>query len=509
MAETNDVVIVGGGVIGTGLARELSRYKLRVTLVERNADVTGVGTRAGHSMIYRGLMLVISHVVKSYIFTEKPMEAEIGKEREKLRAAGFNLFEQVATELDIPYRWTRHLVVARNGGEVESLRRTERACTTYGVRVRWVDKNGIRAMEPNTSKDFIAGIYSDESVMVMFGPDFSIAYAENAVANGSNIMLEAEVTGVSQDGDYQVVETTKGPVRTKFIVNAAGGDADKIMDMVTDERGWERYFNASPLLILDKRLKDLVHSIVMPVPAPGTNDFALPQIHGNPYVACFDYSRGEVEDRYDTFTVGERLRNSFARAQRILPGISQSDVIASFLGTRAFVRPQDDYVLGPLKKNPRFINAVVTPPGLIAAPAVINRLVDILHEQGLPLVKKKDFNPIRKTIPQFSELPDDEKEALIAKDPGYGHVICRCETVTEGEIVEAIRRGAQTVDAIKYRVRPGMGRCQGGFCAPRVVTILARELNIPITQVTKSGANSEIVPYRSKELLPLEVTAVR
>jgi glycerol-3-phosphate dehydrogenase len=502
-----DVVIIGGGLIGTGLARELSRYKLSVTLLERNADVAGISTRSNHGLIYRGLMLVISHVVKSYVFSEMPMEAEVHKEREKIRAEGFNLFEQVAGELDIPYRWTRTLILARNDDEIEFLRRAERACTTYGIRVRWVDENNIRAMEPNISKDFIAGICSDDSVMVIFGPDFSIAYAENAVANGINIMTEAEVTGISQDGDYQIVETTKGRVKTKFVVNAAGGDADKIMDMVTDERDWERYFNSTNTLILDKRLKDLVHGIVMSTPGPGINDFVVPQIHGNPYLSFSSYSGGGVKDRYNTATTAEGINDNFTRAQRMLPSISRSDVIASFLGVRAYILPHDDYILGPVKKNPRFINAVITPPGLCAAPAVITRLVDILHDQGLPLEEKRDFNPVRKRIPRFNELPDEEKEKLIAKDPRYGHVVCRCETVTEGEITEAIKRGGRTVDAIKYRVRAGMGRCQAGYCGPQVVRILARELNIPISQVTKSGGNSEIVPYRSKEFLLTEVAA--
>lgn len=495
---TNDVVIIGGGVCGMGLARELSQYKLKITLVERGADLTGVSTKANHSLIYRGLMLVMSHVIKTHVFPDKPMEAEIGKEREKFRAAGFNLFEQVAGELDIPYKWTRTLVVARNSEEIEFLRRTERACATYGIRVNWVDEKGLRAMEPNISKDFISGIYSNDSVMVMFGPDYSMAYGENAVANGVNIILEAEVIRISPDGDYQLVETTKGPVRTKFIVNAAGGNADKIMDMVTDERDWQRYFNSTHILVLDKRLKGLTNSIVMAAPSPGVMDFVVPQIHGNPYLAFSSYGAGEVKDRYNRATTSEGLNESFTRAKRMLPSISRSDVISSFLGVREFVHPHDEYILGVVKKNPRFINAVLTAPGLIAAPAVINRLVDILHEQGLPLEKRKDFNPFRKRIRQFSELSNEEKEATIAKDPRYGRVICRCETVTEGEVVEAIRRGARTVDGIKFRVRPGMGRCQGAFCGPRVVRILVRELNVPITQVTKSGAGSEIVLSRKE-----------
>ena len=171
-------------------------------------------------------------------------------------------------------------------------------------------------------------------------------------------------------------------------------------------------------------------------------------------------------------------------------------------------RDEEEDIVEPCSTNPRFINVAVRLPGIIPSLPIARYVVNLLGDAGLELVTKPDFNPYRKAMPRFCDLPDDERAKLIAQDPRYGHVVCRCETVTEGEIVEAIRRGARSVAAVKYMTRAGMGRCQGGFCGPRVVNILARELDIPATAVTDFGTGSPIMPYRSKELLPKSTVRV-
>lgn len=193
---------------------------------------------------------------------------------------------------------------------------------------------------------------------------------------------------------------------------------------------------------------------------------------------------------------------SIRLAKRIIPRISERDIIRAYVAVRAYnTRDPEEHIIEPSSTNPRFINVVVRLPGVSPSPAIARYAVKLLGDVGLELVTKSDFNPYRKAIPRFRDLPDDARAKLIAQDPRYGRVICRCETVTEGEIVEAIRRGARTVAGVKYMTRAGMGRCQGGFCGPRVVSILARELNIPASQVVDFGTGSPVVPYQSKELL--------
>lgn len=185
-----------------------------------------------------------------------------------------------------------------------------------------------------------------------------------------------------------------------------------------------------------------------------------------------------------------------------MPEISEKDIIRAFVGLRAFnTRDPEENIVEPSSTNPKFINVAVRLPGLICAPAIAKYVVGLLGNAGLELVTNSDFNPFRNAIARFHDLSDREQDRLISQDPRYGHIICRCETITEGEVVEAIKRGAKTVAGIKYRTRAGMGRCQGGFCGPRVVTILSRELNVPITQIMDSSLGSPVVPYESKELL--------
>jgi glycerol-3-phosphate dehydrogenase len=189
-------------------------------------------------------------------------------------------------------------------------------------------------------------------------------------------------------------------------------------------------------------------------------------------------------------------------AKRYIPEISEKDVIRSFVGMRVFnTRDQEENIIEPSSTNPRFINVAVRLPGIIPAQPIARHVVELLGDAGLELVTKSDFNPYRIGIPRFRDLFDIERGKLIAQDARYGHVVCRCETITEGEIVEAIKRGARTVAGVRYRTRAGMGRCQGGFCSPRVVSILARELDIPVTQIMDSSLGSPVVPFKSKGLL--------
>jgi glycerol-3-phosphate dehydrogenase len=252
--------------------------------------------------------------------------------------------------------------------------------------------------------------------------------------------------------------------------------------------------------ILDKRLKGLLKNSIGPPPQPGGGGkiSALPS--GNIVAGFIEYT--PTSDKEDTSGRKEWSEKTIKRTRELLNGILPGDIIKSFTGIRVFnTRNPEDHIIEATKKYPNFINAVIRLPGLAASAAIAEYVVDLLGNQGLGLVKKAEYQPYRKGIPKVSELPDEERQKLIARDSSYGHIICRCEEVSEGEIIEAIRRGARTVDAVKCRTRAGMGRCQGGFCGPRVVEIIARELDIPMTEVTQKGGLSRVLLYRSKELL--------
>ena len=255
----------------------------------------------------------------------------------------------------------------------------------------------------------------------------------------------------------------------------------------------------SQMLILDKRVNLLNQSVSL-APKPGKVRTLRRTISGNIQTICSEYY--PVNDPEDTTTLMNWTDQSIAGAQEMIPSISKKDIVTSYVGVRVFnTRDPEEDILEVSKGNSRFLNAAIRLPGVSVTPAAARHIVDLLGNQGLELATKTDFNPHRKRIPKVSELPDEERKKLIAQDPRYGHIVCRCEEVSEGEIVEAIRRGARTVTGVKYRTRAGMGRCQRGFCGPRVLEILARELDIPMTTVTQMGGLSRVLLHRSKELL--------
>jgi glycerol-3-phosphate dehydrogenase len=257
------------------------------------------------------------------------------------------------------------------------------------------------------------------------------------------------------------------------------------------------------MALLDKRLeKEIMKTVncVQAVPRPGFFEGLHIQVHGNPYLMCGGYN--PVVHKEATETRREWFKESFQSGRRLMSGFSEKDVITTFVGIRSFnTRDPDDHIIEFSEEHPRFLNAAIRLPGTAIAAAVAKHVVNLLGNQGLPLVEKSDYNPFRKAIPRFSDLSDEERNALTRNDPAYGHVVCRCETVTEGEIVEAVKRGARTVQGVQFRTRAGMGRCQRGFCGPRIVEILARELGISPTEVTFKGPGSEILKYESKEIL--------
>jgi glycerol-3-phosphate dehydrogenase len=503
-----DVVIIGAGITGTTVARQLSRYKLETVVVEKGGDAGCQGqSKTAGGMIYSGMVMLMSFILKSLVAPDAPL---YDPESQKIKwlEQGFDMAPRWLEELGIEHRRLVTMVIATNREEVKALESLVKFGESIGARyasARWADKRMCLELEPHLTREVVASLYSERDLIHVSPWDIAIAQSENAKQNGVRFVFDAEVTGVLQKNGYQIVTTSRGPIKTRFIVNAAGLLADTVADM-GGARNWDLAFVRTLNPILDKRAGRLVHGCLNAPPIPGKGPICYPTLDGNLKVETGPYQL--PRDRYDLGAHPGEIRRNIMAAKRYIPEISEKDVIRSYVGMRAFnTRDQEENIIEPCRTNPRFINAVVRLPGIIPAVPIARPVVKLLGDAGLELVTNPDFNPYHKEIPRFRDLSDDERSKLIARDPRYGHVVCRCETITEGEIVEAIKRGARTVAGIRYRTRAGMGRCQGGFCSPRVVNILARELKVPVTQIMESGPDSPIVPFEAKELLREPVKA--
>ena len=501
-----EILIIGAGIIGASIARELSRYKASVTVVEKSPDSFTGQTKGSHGLVYSGrsLNMAFSLILKSVMAPGSPLW-EPDSLKIRLGVEGYELFEPLVKRLGVPYQPAKGLIIARNDEELKGLKKLYEMADLMGIKedVKWVDRHDVLAMEPKITQKVLAALYEDKWMKSIFPPEYAIANVENAKDNGVHFLYDTEVKGIRNlDGGF-VIETTKGFIRSEFIVNAAGLYADKVADMAGARDEWGLVHNRTQMSLLDKRLNgDLFKSVtcIQAVPRPGFFEGIQLQVHGNPYVFCGGYN--PTTDKEATETRREWFKENIEYGRRLIPAFSERDVITAFVGIRSFnTRDPEDHIIEFSRNHPKFLNAVIRLPGFSISAAVAKYIVNLLGNQGLHLVEKSNYNPIRKSMLRFAELSNDERDALIRRDPKFGHIVCRCETVTEGEIVEAIRRGARTVQGIQFRTRAGMGRCQRGFCGPRVVGILARELGIPMTEVTIKGAGSEILKYRSKELL--------
>jgi glycerol-3-phosphate dehydrogenase len=497
-----NVVIIGAGITGTTIARELSRYKVDAIVVEKGGgEGIQAQTKASGGMVYTGFAMLMSFILKSIMAPDAPLY-DPDSQKTKWLEQGFDMASQRFEELDVRHRKLVTLTPALDKEEVkilESLVKTAESIGTRYATPKWADRRMCSDMEPHLTKDVVAALYSEGDMMQVSPYELAIAQAENARQNGIRFMSSTEVTGVLQKNGHQIVETSQGPIKTRFVVNAAGMFADVVADM-GGARDWDLTFARNLIIVTDRRAGGLFHTFLSRPPVPGKAPIGVPTLDGNLMLSPGVYSI--PRDRYDMGAYpGEAMQNLLV-AKRYIPELSGKDVIHTYVGMRVFnARDPEENIIEPCSTNPRFINVAVRLPGIAPSLPIARYVVGLLGDAGLELTTNPDFNPFRKAIPRFRDLPESERSKLIAQDPRYGHVVCRCETITEGEIVEAIKRGARTVAGVKYMTRAGMGRCQGGFCGPRVVSILSRELNIPATQIMDSGPGSPIVPFDSKELL--------
>jgi len=481
-----NVVIVGGGIIGTSIARELSRYDLSVILVDKEADIAfGGSTKANTGIIHAG-------------YDDKP-----GTLKARLCIRGNSLWPRLASELDVPFERTGSLVVALGEDEVSTLVELKHRGEKNGVPGLEIIDNPKKLLdlECNLNEKAVAALYAP-TAGVTSPYDMAIALAENAAQNGVQIMLETRVTRVVVErNSVKGVETGKGFIETEFAVNAAGLFSDEVSAMagvdhfaITPRRG--EYF------VFDKALGNFVRHILFPIPARlGKGIVVTHTVDGNLLIGP---NANDIEDRTDLATTRDGLEEVFTGALKLVPKLSSKRdmMISNYAGLRAESNV-DDFIIAAYEEPRGFINvAGIKSPGLTSAPAIAEMVASLLSEAGLGLREKGHFNPSHRSIDRsIRELSIDKAEERIAEDPKWGHVICRCEHVTEGEIVEAIKRGATTLDGIKFRTRAGMGRCQGGFCTSHLIRIISKELGVPVTEITKRGGHSEVLPHEVKTLL--------
>lgn len=469
-----DVIVIGAGITGTFVARELARYNLKIGLIEQNNDVATGTTKANSAIIHCGY------------------DAMPGTLKAKLNVLGNPMFDQVCEELDVPFKRLGSLVVGFAKEELETLEDLYHRGLANGIKtLKILSAEQTKKLEPNLNETVQGALYAPDCGII--GPfELAVALAENAVENGAALLLNQKVTGIVQNETGFKVITPDQEIQSKYIVNCAGVFADEIYNMVTTAD-----FKITPrrgqYFLLDKTAGSFVSMPIFQCPNKlGKGVLVLPTVHGNILVGP---DAQDMADKTDLGTERERLEYIRTTARKTSDKIPFEATITMFSGLRA-TPDTGDFIIGESAKVKGFINvAGIESPGLSASPAIAARVVEIIKEISGGLEKNENFNPCRREVVIFSQLSSGEKAEIIKKDPRYGRVVCRCEQVTEGEIVDAINRkaGATTVDGVKRRVRPGMGRCQGGFCTPRVMEILARELGVDILDIVKDSKNSKIL----------------
>ena len=473
-----DVVIIGCGVVGASAAYELARYKLRVAVLEAAADIAAGTTKANSAIIHAGY------------------DPEPGTLMARLNVEGNRLTGEICEKLQVPFKRVGSLVVAFSPEQLPTLRTLYDRGSKNGVPgLRLLSGEEARAMEPGLSEEVCGALFAP-SAGIIDPWGFAIAMAETAVRGGVELRRDCPVTGIEDTGAGFVLHTPTGDVTARFVLNAAGVDADRVHEML-EPNDWQTLPSRGEYYLLDKSEHDRVSRVIFQCPGPeGKGVLVAPTIHGN--LICGPNAEA-VEDRLDLGNTAAGMAEVRAKASRSVPGVEWRQNIRNFAGLRANTT-RSDFIIEESKAHPGFIDlAGIKSPGLSSAPAIAKLAAEMLAADGLALEPDPDFVDKREHI-VFKNLSAEEKNELIRKDPRYGRVVCRCETITEGEIVAALHSPIppRSINGVKRRCNAGMGRCQGGFCGPRVQEIIARELGIDQAEVLLEQAGSTILTGRTK-----------
>lgn len=477
-----DIAIIGAGVIGASIFRELTKYDVKVIILEKERDVAMGTSKANSAIVHAGY------------------DPKQGTLMAKYNVAGSELFEELCQELEVPYKRNGSLIIGFDEEDLNTLQKLHENGIQNKVKgLRLLTAKEVLEMEPALSSDITGALYAPTGAIV--GPfEYTLALVENGVVNGGTFRTLSTVTAIEKIGKgFSLTigkEEQQEVIKARYVINAAGLYADQVHNMVC-EPSYEITPRRGQYFVLDKNQGNLVKSTVFQCPSEkGKGILVTPTVHGNLLVGP---DSEDLEDREDVGVTRYALDEIRRIASRTTNQINYRESIRNFSGLRA-LSDRDDFIVEEDKNVKGFIDvAGMKSPGLSSAPAIALDVVKLLEESGLVLSKKEYFNPYRHQI-HFMALSSEEKNQLIHKDSRYGRMICRCEQITEGEILESIHRpvGAATLEGVKRRCRPGMGRCQGGFCGPLVHGILARELGISMEEVELDQDGSYILTGATK-----------
>ena len=468
-----DVVIIGAGVSGSASARELSRYKVNACVIEKTEDVCSGTSKANSGIVHAGF------------------DAPEGSLMAKLNVEGNLMMEELSKELDFPFKKNGSLVICLSEEDMPKLKELYDRGIRNGVKeLKILNKEEVLELEPNITDDVYAALYAPTGGIVCpFG--LNIALAENANTNGIEFRFNTEAQDIEKiDGGF-IIKTNQGDIKTKYIVNAAGVYADKFHNMVSQNK-INITARKGEYCLLDKTAGNHVSRTIFALPGKmGKGVLVSPTAHGNLIVGP---TSTDIDDKEGVNTTREGLDTVIGKSSMNVKNIPMRQVITSFSGLRAH-EDNHEFIIKELEDAKGFIDcAGMESPGLTSSPAIGKMVADILKEK-LNLEENPNFIGTRKGILDPNTLSLEERNQLIKEQPAYGNIICRCEMITEGEIIDAIRRplGAKSLDGVKRRTRAGMGRCQAGFCSPKTMEILERELSISMFDITKAGGESNMV----------------
>ena len=474
-----DVAIIGAGVVGGMIARALSAYHLGIVILEKNNDVAMGASSANSAIVHAGF------------------DAKEGSLKAKLNVRGSEMMEEVCRELGVKYQNNGSLVIGFDEEDRRTLEGLLVRGNANGVKnLRLVEGEELFALEPNLSKNVTCAL-SAPTGSIICPYELTVAAIGNAMDNGAELIRNFAVTSIDVEQDFYRIHSQNDSVEARIVINAAGLFSDAIARMVGDD-SFTVHPRRGEYVLLDKECGALVSHTLFRTPGKmGKGILVSPTVDGNLLTGPTSV---DMEDKTDRATTAEGLSLVMKQASENADGMDFRKTITSFCGLRA-VGSTGDFIIN-LPRD-RFVNvAGIESPGLSSAPAIAEYVIELLENAGEKLEKKTDWVPTRAPMHAFREASIEEKNRIIKNDPTYGHIICRCETVTEGEILCAIRTEPRPrdLDGVKRRTRAQMGRCQGGFCSPYVVEILARELGIDYTEVTKFGGESYINIGKTKEV---------
>lgn len=473
-----DCIVIGGGVIGTAVLDRLAKYNLKLLLLEKGDDVASFSTRANSGIVHAGY------------------DCEPDTLKARFNVRGNELMWQDVKELDVPHLKCGSIVVAQEG-QLDALKYLQKKAEANGVEVELWDRQRTRAFEPNVADAIEYSLYAP-SAGIVSPYQLAIAYADRAVTNGAQIVLDAEVKAIAKAEDGFRVSTNNGEFVADYIINCAGAHGADVNDMAGAEH-YDTVYRRGDYFVLDNTERKNVNTVIFPLPtAAGKGILVAPTADGNVIYGPTAVDTDDCDDTASDLQSLDLLRKnvplSYAK-----PAFNKC--IRVYSGLRTLIG--HDFVIGKSKAVDKFIMAIgICSPGLTSAPAIAEHIESILRDELKMTLKSDAVREMPKHI-RLCELSEDELDGLIASDSAWGRIVCRCEKVTEAEIVSAIHSPlkATTVDAVKRRTRAGMGRCQGGFCGPKVMQIIARELGIPLSKVRKGGGeDSNIAVYPVKEV---------